>query len=310
MGALNLGYSDSPKFKVVAKLLDGSKLPVSEIARMSGVSDKTVYRWAAEAGGPMYLKERSAKLAINKLNELSEEDKELIKNNLLPEDALDDAVTIVDCRRCDDLESAQTQETEPVEAKRLPAPGTEHADKLSRGLPVINLELIAKCFDLLERHYQSRKKVLSSKDLRSVLPGVSEHYAHAATIAFKALYGVKPLFPETDDALVYMCRHFDLTGSLPRRSDCKKKTEISSSQLSRACAAFCFLKRRDPAWKYESHQPSVHDLKPKKLPAGPATAPSSGAGLMLTLRAGGLELCMEQASLPAVIRVLKEEGVI
>lgn len=309
MGALNLGYSDSPKFKVVAKLLDGSKLPVSEIARMSGVSDRTVYRWAAGAGGPMYLKERCAKLAINKLNELSEEDKELIKNNLLPEDALDDAVTIVDCR-CDDLESAQAQETETVEVNRLPAPGTEQTDELSRGLLVINFEMIAKCFDLMERHYQSRKQLLSSKDLRSVLPGVSEHYAHATTIAFKALYGVKPLSPETDDALVYMCRHFDLTGSLPRRSDCKKKTKISSSQLSRACAAFCFLKRRDPAWKYESHQPSMLDLKPKNLPAVPKTAPSSDADPMLTLRAGGLELCVEQASLPAVIRVLKEEGVI
>lgn len=94
---LNLNYNSSPQFEIAAQFLENSKLPIKDIAQIVGVAEKTVYRWAAGAGGPLYLEERKRKLAIDELQALPDEVKEHIRDNLIthnPGD--DDKVVIVD----------------------------------------------------------------------------------------------------------------------------------------------------------------------------------------------------------------------
>lgn len=314
MGVLNLEYSTSPKFKIAAKLLDKSTLPVSQIARISGVSERTVYRWATGAGGPMYLKERDAKLALNDLNNLGKDDKELIADSLLPDDALDDAVMIVDCP-VDDLESAQTQEIEPPEVKQLPAQAADLTEEL-HDLQPDAVKAVAQCFEAMERLYQS-KKVVSMAAVRRALPDVSGYHAHAGAIAFYAVYGVRPLSDRVKNILVYICNHFEQFHKLPNFTDCMNVSTVCESVVTRIRMAFRFLKLRDPNWKYDMQKlSSTHDeFKPNlmaapKAPALPKSKSSCSDGRMLTLKAGSLEICMAQESLSDVIRVLKEECII
>ena len=94
---LNLNYNRSPQFEIAAQFLENSKLPIKDIAQIVGVAEKTVYRWAAGAGGPLYLEERKRKLALDELQALPDEVKEHIRDNLIthnPGD--DDKVVIVD----------------------------------------------------------------------------------------------------------------------------------------------------------------------------------------------------------------------
>lgn len=68
MSSIDINRFKSARFRLAAELLEHSSLPVSEIASMTGVTARSVYRWGVTAGGPHYFEERAMRLDFEDLS--------------------------------------------------------------------------------------------------------------------------------------------------------------------------------------------------------------------------------------------------
>lgn len=171
---LNLNYNRSPQFEIAAQFLENSKLPIKDIAQIVGVAEKTVYRWAAGAGGPLYLEERKRRLALRELQALPDEVKDHIRDNLIthnPGD--DDKVVIVDDTELSSKSTPLALPTPELNQQPQTSPIKNEAEaslELKRGTCFNFLTpLTRKYYAFIEDYYRLEGKLPNTKAFQNAL---------------------------------------------------------------------------------------------------------------------------------------------